>query len=179
MREGCAEMTEDRVEMGIQNLKVWQRAISLAACICKQVLPQLPADERWSLSMQLRRAVQSVPANIAEGYGRYYYQESIRFCYIARGSLEETYSHLVLAHQLEYIDDAVFNPISEEITEIRRMLNGYIAHLKRTKRGENEPGSTHRLGEPLPYYESLSSVDLDPQSPDADPDKLDPDDLTT
>jgi len=47
--------------------------------------------------------VQSIPANIAEGYGRYYYQDNVRFCYIARGSLEETLSHLVLAHELNYI----------------------------------------------------------------------------
>ncbi len=60
----------------------------------------------------LRRSVQSIPANIAEGYGRFYYQESIRFCYIARGSLEETFNHITLAQQLHYLNDETFQSLA-------------------------------------------------------------------
>jgi len=71
------EKTQDR---GLETLQVWQRAMAFAVKVCRQVLPSLPSQEKWSLVNQLRRSVQSIPANIAEGYGRFYYQESIRFC---------------------------------------------------------------------------------------------------
>ncbi len=57
----------------------------------------LPPEEKWAMTQQIRRCTQSIPANIAEGYGRYYYQDNVRFCYNARGSLAETLSHLVSA----------------------------------------------------------------------------------
>ncbi len=76
--------------------------------LSRKCFPCCLLEEKWGLSQQIRRSAQSIPANIAEGYGRYYYQETIRFCYIARGSLEETLSHLVLAHELGYIPDRLF-----------------------------------------------------------------------
>ena len=112
--------------------------------VCKQVIPSLPKEEKWALAEQLRRAVQSVPVNIAEGYGRYYYQDAVRFCYIARGSLEETSSHLTLANRLGYLESKSFDDWMNEIKELRQMLNGYIGFLKRSKRGANEPGSSIR-----------------------------------
>ncbi len=137
-------MTEDK---GLESLQVWQRAMSFAIKIQADVMPFLPPEEKWALAQQLRRAVQSIPGNIAEGYGRYYYQESIRFCYIARGSLEESYTYLTLANKLGYLPEETFPSIINEIIEIRRMLNGYITFLKKSKRGENEPGSIHLVKE--------------------------------
>ena len=78
---------------GLESLKVWQKARALAVLVCKELLRMVPIEEKFALSQQLRRAVQSVPANIAEAHGRYHYQDAIRFCYIARGSLDETLSH--------------------------------------------------------------------------------------
>jgi len=95
-------MTGDK---GLETLQVWQKSLAFAVEVCKTILPQLPVQEKWSLADQLRRSVQSIPANIAEGYGRFYFQESVRFCYIARGSLEETFSHLTFAHNLSYFDE--------------------------------------------------------------------------
>lgn len=142
--------TEDK---GLETLQVWQRAMAFAVKMCRQVLPLLPTQEKWSLIDQLRRSVQSIPANIAEGYGRFYYQESIRFCYIARGSLEETFSHITLAHRLNYLSDDVFQSLTSEIQEIRRMLNGYISFLKTSKLGVAEPGATIAIHEDLiPYH---------------------------
>jgi four helix bundle protein len=128
-------------EKGLETLQVWQRALEFARLVCKDILPQFPPQERYALADQLRRSVQSVPANIAEGYGRFYFQESVRFCYIARGSLEEAFSQLTLAHRMEYLPDAVYQNLNEEIQELKRMLNGYIAFLKASKRGLTEPGS--------------------------------------
>jgi len=134
-------------EKGLESLLVWNRALKLAVIITKQVFPVLPDEEKWSLAIQLRRSSQSIPANIAEGYGRYYYQEGIRFCYIARGSLEEAYSHLVLARQLGCISADLHSSLRAEIQEVRRMLNGYITFLKRSKRGAKEPGANLSVDE--------------------------------
>jgi four helix bundle protein len=142
--------TEDK---GLETLQVWERAMAFAVKVCRQVLPLLSTQEKWSLVYQLRRSVQSIPANIAEGYGRFYYQESIRFCYIARGSMEETFSHITLAHRLNYLSDEVFQSLTSEIQEIRRMLNRYISFLKTSKRGAAEPGAATVVHEePAPYH---------------------------
>ncbi len=132
---------EEGAEKGLGSLKLWQRAVEFAEHMHKIVLPILPADEKWCLTQQLRRSAQSVPANIAEGYGRFYYQEGIRFCYIARGSLEETFSHLFLAHRLNYLSEETYRNTLDKINELRRMTNGYIAFLKQSKRGASEPGA--------------------------------------
>jgi len=134
---------------GLESLVVWQKAKEFAVLVCREVLHRFPLEEKWGLTAQLRRAVQSVPANIAEGFGRYYYQEGVRFCYIARGSLEEAYSHLCLARDLGYLPMEDFSPIEQEIDGVRRMLHGYIGFLKRSKRGENDPGSDKFVREPL------------------------------
>ena len=141
--------TDDK---GLETLQVWQSAMTFAVKVCRQILPAFPTQEKWSLINQLRRSVQSIPANIAEGYGRFYYQESIRFCYIARGSLEETFSHITLAHHMNYLNDEIFQSLTSEIQEIRRMLNGYISFLKTSKRGAAEPGATLTVHEEqVPY----------------------------
>jgi four helix bundle protein len=147
--------TDDK---GLETLQIWQRALTFAKLVCKDILPKLPAYEKWALVEQLRRSVQSIPANIAEGYGRYYFQESVRFCYIARGSLEETFSHLTLAHKLEYLPDETYKSLTAETQELRRMLNGYISFLKESKRGVSEPGAAVYVREsPAPYLEESDS----------------------
>ncbi len=133
----------DQNEKGLESLLVWHKSIDFAIHVSKGVLPLLPSTEKFALESQLRRSVQSIPANIAEGYGRYYYQDSIRFCYIARGSIEESYSHLILVCKLGYLPDELFHELSIKTQELRKLLNGYIAFLKRSKRGDNEPGNYH------------------------------------
>lgn len=139
---------EEGSEKGLGSLKLWQRAVEFAEHIYKMVLPALPADEKWCLTQQLRRSAQSVPANIAEEYGRFYYQEGIRFCYIARGSLEETYSHLFLAYRLGYLSEETYQKSLNKINELRRMTSGYIAFLKQSKRGASEPGASGKENQP-------------------------------
>ena len=137
---------------GLQRLEVWRKSKDFALLVIQQVLPLLPSEEKWSLNQQLRRAAQSIPANIAEGYGRYYYQENIRFCYMAGGSLEETLSHLVLCHELRYIPDALFQQLSQDGELLERLINGYIAYLKRSKQGADEPGAGYSIRElEVPY----------------------------
>ena len=121
---------------GLESLQVWQRARKLAVKICREILPLLPGEEKFALSQQLRRAVQSVPANIAEAHGRYHFQDAIRFCYIARGSLDETLSHLLLAYDLSYIPENLLEDCRKIWREIYRLLNGYIRYLRRNQQGD-------------------------------------------
>lgn len=132
---------------GLDALLVWQKSVDFAEQIHRQMLPALPEEEKWSTSQQLRRAFQSISANIAEGYDRFYLQKGNRFCYIARGSLEAVYSILVLAKRLNYLPEEVLNSFNQDIDEIRRLLGGYTYYLKRNKRGENEPGANYQIKE--------------------------------
>jgi four helix bundle protein len=78
------------------DLQVWQLARELRRAVYAVCL-SFPADERFTLAQQLRRATISVTANIAEGFGRYSYQENIQFCRLARGSAYEVRDHLITA----------------------------------------------------------------------------------
>lgn len=125
---------------GFEDLLVWQKAHALMLFIHRKVVPLLPPQEKWDLADQIRRSSKSVPSNIAEGYGRFYYRDMVRFCYNARGSLNETENHLIAAKDLEYIPTQVYQQGRELATEVQRLLNGYIHYLKRQKPGKEEPG---------------------------------------
>ena len=88
---------------GLSRLKVWVRAKDFAVLVYKRVLPLPPAEEKWNLNQQLRRSSLSVPANIAECDGRFYDQDNVRFCYNARGSLNEVLSHMAFAYEMNYL----------------------------------------------------------------------------
>ena len=137
---------------GLNRLKVWVRAKEFAVTIYKKVLPLLPAEEKWNLNQQLRRSSLSIPANIAEGYGRFYYQENVRFCYNARGSLEEVLNHLTFAFDMNFIHEELYKELVSEGEEIDKMLNGYISYLKKSKQGASEPGANHHIREGLSSY---------------------------
>lgn len=125
---------------GLNRLQVYLAAQELAQTVYKDVIPCLPPEEKWGLSSQIRRASASVPANIAEGYGRYYYQETIRFAYIARGSLMELSSHFDLAQVQGYNSDQVHQDLDEMMESLLKLFHGYIKYLRQSKRGLNEPG---------------------------------------
>ena len=148
---------------GLSRLKVWMRAKDFALLVYKKVLPSLPPEERWNLSQQLRRASLSISANIAEGYGRFYYQENVRFCYMARGSLEEVLSHLTFAHDMSFVSDELYKELAREGDEIDKMLNGYISFLKKSKQGAREPGANYVAREEADSYtvEFTDATDAD------------------
>ena len=138
-------------ERGIESLQVWHKAMDFAVLICKQLLPTLPPEEKYALTDQIRRSVQSIPANIAEGFGRYYYQEGVRYSYIARGSLVEVYNHLCFAQRMGYIPEIKLKQYKDMIYELNRMLSGYISFLKQSKRGATGFGNS--VHEPFVNYE--------------------------
>jgi four helix bundle protein len=92
-----------------------------------------PKEEKFLLTAQIKDSVRSITANISEGYGRFHYQEAIQFCRISRGSLMETTDHLSSALDEEYITGERYNELKQQSEHLLKMLNGYIAYLKRRK----------------------------------------------
>ena len=93
----------------------------------------LPKSEKYRLTDQLIRASRSVTANIAEGFGRYHYQENIQFCRQARGSMQEILDHLSCVLDEQYISKAYHDQIVKQCEATLRLLNGYIRYLQKAK----------------------------------------------
>ena len=138
--------------MNLGKLEVWVRAKDFALEVYREVVPHLPSDERWNLTQQLKRTAQGIPANIAEGHGRYHFMDNVRFCYIARGSLTEVQSHMVLAHDLGYLSDEIYKRMTTHAESIGKQLNNYIAYLKKSKQGEKEFPSGYTVREESKSY---------------------------
>ena len=149
---------------GLEKLDVWCKARDFAVRINREILQFLPSEEKWSLSQQLRRSSQSIPANIAEGHGRFYFQENVRFCYIARCSLEETLSHIVYAHEVGYIPDVLYKSFSIDGENLNRLINGYIGFLKKIKQGANEPGVNYMVRDMTSDYTVEDNLTLSSDS---------------
>ena len=143
----------------LETLETWKKAKEFALRVYREVLHLLPSEEKWGLNQQLRRSANSIPANIAEGYGRFYYQDNIRFCYTARGSLEETLSHLTMCYELEYISKSLFDSLEQDGEKLTQLINGYVGYLKRSKQGQNEPGVNRSVSDDASLYETEPSDD--------------------
>jgi len=130
-----------------QKLDVWIQSKDLVKAVYS-LTKQLPKEEQFSLTSQLRRAAISIPANIAEGCGRNHYKDSIRFFYVSRGSLYELETLLVIAHELDYLRKDSLNSGLESINSCKRLLNGFINYYQ--TKAENQT-SAH---EPLDKYET-------------------------
>ena len=92
-----------------------------------------PAEERLRLSDQLIRAARSITANIAEGYGRFHYQDNARFCRQSRGSLFELLDHLEVALECGYIGLKEHAALNQRSEEVLALLNGYVKYLGNRK----------------------------------------------
>lgn len=112
-----------------KNFKVWKKAHALVLDIYKLLL-QFPKDEQFNLVSQIKRAVVSIPTNIAEGSGRETQKELIRFLYIASGSANELEYLLLLSCELQLIKDEDSQSILNEIDQIKRMLATLILKIK-------------------------------------------------
>jgi four helix bundle protein len=112
-----------------RNLKIWQKSHQVVLALYK-ITAKFPKDEIYSLTSQIRRAAVSIPANIAEGCVRGSDPEFGRFLYIAQGSASELDYHLYLSRDLGYISAPDYRSISQQLAEVRRMLNNFIRTLK-------------------------------------------------
>jgi len=113
-------------------LDVWKLARNIRKQI-RKLTHTFPVDEKFRLTDQIIRSSRSVTNNIAEGHGRFHYQDNIRFCVIARGSLSETLDHLIIAYDEELISKEDFLSLKQDIDMCLMKLNGYIFHIKNKK----------------------------------------------
>ena len=118
-----------------RDLEVWKRCRDIRKQIWT-LLRDFPEEEKYRLSDQMIRASRSSTACIAEGYGRYHYQENIQFCRQSRGSLYELIDHILVAEECEYIDHEVSQARIDEIKTSIVVLNGYIRYLKKRKESD-------------------------------------------
>jgi len=98
-----------------------------------ELLQHLPDKERYVLEPQIRRACISATANIAEGFGRFHYQENIQFCRQSRGSMYELQDHLITCLDEKYVEESRYNELFSLLENGIKALNGYIRMLKRQK----------------------------------------------
>ncbi|MBA4406138.1 hypothetical protein C0389_02570 [bacterium] len=111
-----------------KKLKVWERAHNLALNLYK-LTKSFPKEELYGITSQLRRAVISIPTNIAEGSGKQTEKEFARYLSIAAGSASETEYLIILSKDLKFIKESVAADLIIEINEIKKMLNALMIKI--------------------------------------------------
>lgn len=117
------------------DLPVYKICRAFRKKIAAIVKKYFPKTETYHLSAQVLDSSRSVTANIAEGFGRFHYQENIQFCRQSRGSLTETLEHIITAYDDKYIEKEILSEINKDYKECLKQINGYIKYLKDTKIG--------------------------------------------
>lgn len=111
-----------------KDLNVWQKSMELAYMVY-ELVKLLPREELYSLSDQMRRAVVSIPSNIAEGFNRYSTRDYIRFLYMAKGSLGELETQVYLCEGFGYVRKEQIMLILRKCDETGKMLTSLIKNL--------------------------------------------------
>lgn len=111
-----------------QDLDCWKKCREVRRLIF-DLTKKFPKDELFALTQNTRRAAYSTTQNIAEGYGRFHYQENVQFCRQSRGSLYELWDQMIAANDNGYISSAELENVVNLINETLRILNGYINFL--------------------------------------------------
>ena len=105
-----------------------------------RLIRELPKIENYCLATQMRRAAISISNNIAEGHGRWHYQENIQFCRIARGSLEEVVDDLNICIDEGYVSHEMVEGLKSEARVSLARINSYIGYLRKSRQGhESQP----------------------------------------
>jgi four helix bundle protein len=128
----------------VQRFRVWRQAVDFVTD-CYRLSATFPAEEKFGLVAQIRRAATSVPANIAEGFGRWNARDFARFLAIASGSLRELETHLIVAGRLGYLSEASLRPALVQVDELAKMLYRMrLRVLENAARAEQSSLSTRR-----------------------------------
>jgi len=117
---------------GFESLEVYQVARDFRIRIYK-LTKLLAPDEKFGLAQQMRRAAVSLTNNIAEGHGRYHYQDNARFCRVARGSLGELVDDINVCIDEGYAEEEHLLDLKKDARRLYRLINGYVAYLKKQK----------------------------------------------
>ena len=110
------------------DLIVWQKAVELSIQVYRST-ERFPQREIYGLSSQMRRAGVSIPSNIAEGQGRATVKDFLHFLAVARGSIQELETQVIIAHRLGLIDDVGKRGLFNQLAEVARLLNGLVNSL--------------------------------------------------
>jgi four helix bundle protein len=116
-------------------LEVWKQSKKIRVFI-SELTKSFPAEEKYRLTDQIIRSSRSIGNNLAEGHGRFHYQDNIRFCIMARGSLSETLDHIFIAQEEKLITQEALHSFQIEYDSCLKLLNGYIQYLKKKKYDE-------------------------------------------
>jgi four helix bundle protein len=116
-----------------RDLRVWQDAIALVQN-CYVLTKDFPREELFGLTSQIRRAATSIPANVAEGYGRDNSGTYIQFLRIAQGSLKELETHLLISERVNLTTASIIEPVLAQCNSLGRMLRGLIKRIEEKKR---------------------------------------------
>ena len=115
-----------------EELEVWKKGRELRMFVFR-ISKTFPAEEKYTLTSQLKRSSSSVTNNIAEGFGRFHFQENIQFCRQARGSLTETLDHMIIAYDEDIISKNELEEFKVLYESCLKLLNGYIAYLVKAR----------------------------------------------
>lgn len=116
-----------------KELEIWKRSHKLTIDIYRAT-QKFPKEELYGLTSQIRRAASSIPTNIAEGCGRRTNAELANFLNIASGSASEVEYELLLARDMDYINDVQYQLFAKEVREIRSMLSAYMTKVRNAKK---------------------------------------------
>ena len=122
----------EKTHRSFEELDVWKEARKLRQAVYA-LTKELPVEEKYVLLPQMRRAALSVTNNIAEGHGRFHYQENAQFVRLARGSLEEVLDDLTLCEDESYVSADTLQQLRTQATSVERLINGYIRYLLNQK----------------------------------------------
>ena len=121
-----------KVVRSFEDLEVYKLAREFSNKV-NQLIKKLPKVEEYNLKSQMRRAKLSMTNNIAEGFGRFHFQENIQFCRESRGSICELIDDFNECHDNGYIDPIYRDEMKNEAYHLMKVLNGYISSIKRQK----------------------------------------------
>ena len=136
--ENSTNLSAIKQSRSFQDLDCWKKCREVRRIIFN-LTKKFPKDELFALTQNTRRAAYSTIQNIAEGYGRFHYQENIQFCRQSRGSLYELWDQMITANDNNYISNEDLDEIVNLINEALRILNGYINFLIREQE-KDSPG---------------------------------------
>ena len=124
-------MADEGVIRSYRDLRVWNEAMELAA-ECYRLTRTFPREEVFGMTAQIRRAASSIPANIAEGYGRESAGNYVQFLKNAQGSLKELETHMLLAAKVEIVPERQVAPLLGRAEVVGKMLHGLIRSVRNT-----------------------------------------------